>query len=72
MAEFYNTLSVMLIYPDPALPPMSMRMTSTLDAIRTAFADQFRSVYDQKGGIVFEDGSSWHPTKFTNSQGAEY
>jgi hypothetical protein len=72
MAEFYNMMMVRLCYPDPDLPVLTGDVFKIADEIKTAFANHFRSVYDQRGGIVFEDGSSWHPVKFENSKGAEY
>lgn len=74
MAGFYNTLSVAMMGYNPELDEMSNDALRATDEIRSMFVDFFRSAtaYNQKGGVVFKDGSTWHPMKFENSKGKEY
>ncbi len=73
MAEFYNTLQVAMLYPDAEMGPMSEDAFKMCSSIASHFVESFRSpAGDRKGSIVFVDGSEWNPTKFTNSQGAEF
>lgn len=66
MADYYNTLMLSLAYGTLMTPDQRFIMEEVL----AIFKERFSVLKD--GGLTFSDGSTWHPTVFTNTRGLDY